>query len=410
VRTSAPVGALLILLVPLPGGGMAMAQREQRDQSVESLPRPGYEPKRIWIGQTVISPSVVVGATYDNNIFVTQSNRVDDTIFTISPNIGIERDDGTLRLSSDLFATLLRYADNKQENVNTFGFRGDARYTLNRAHAVTAAAAAERSYERRSDPEADINPLRSPAKIDLMRAELGYQYRPNRIGFGINVAVDRLNYLPAVDSDRDLVTWRGSARATMRASSRLDVFVQGYVNRRDARTRVDRNGVDRDTTTKGVLAGAAIDLADRWKGEMGVGIFRANPADPSLRSFSGFAANGSLTWRPRVRTAVTANVFRGDVGTIRAGANGRIDTRISVRVDQEVRHNIILGATLATRETTYRGVQRSQRLRSGELEATYLLNRHFAIVGGGYYSKRSASQPIDQYERFRFQLATRFVY
>lgn len=409
MRRQASVGALLIVLLPLPGGS-AIAQRELRDQSVENLPRPGYEPKRIRLGQTVIAPEVLVGAQYDDNILAAETNKVDDIIVSLSPSVAISHDDGKFRLNSSLFGTFRRYVDNKSENVNTYGITGETRYAVSQENTLTANAGLLRTFQRRSDPESDINFTRRPSKIDISRAELGYQYRPNRIGFGVKAGVDRVNYLAAADADRDITSYRGSARVSVRASSRIDAFVEGYAVRRDSRTPTDFSGVNRDTITRGILAGTALDIADRWKGEIGVGVFRSNPSDPALRSFSGFAANGSLTWRPRVRTAVTAEIFRGDVATIRAGANGRVDTRASLRVDQEVRHNFLLGGALSLRDTSYRGVDRNLKQRSAELEATYLVNRHIAVIASTDYTKRTASIPTDEFNRFSFQLATRFVY
>src|SRR3546814_19223227 len=85
-----------------------------------------------------------------------------------------------------------------------------------------------------------------------------------------------------------------------------------------------RSGLDRDATTLGFLTGAGLDIGTKWRGEIGVGLFRTNSDDPTLRSFSGFAANGKITWSPDERTAVTAAVFRGDVATVRSGpATGR---------------------------------------------------------------------------------------
>src|SRR3546814_6314246 len=115
------------------------------------------------------------------------------------------------------------------------------------------------------------------------------------------------------------------------------------------RLSVDRGGLDRDATTLGFLTGAGLDIGTKWRGEIGVGLFRTNSDDPTLRSFSGFAANGKITWSPDERTAVTADVFRGDVATVQSGAGGRIDTRIGLRLDQEIRHNLLMSLRAGVR-------------------------------------------------------------
>src|SRR3546814_952036 len=116
-------------------------------------------------------------------------------------------------------------------------------------------------------------------------------------------------------------------------------------------------------------------------GEIGVGLFRTNSDDPTLRSFSGFAANGKITWSPDERTAVTADVFRGDVATVQSGAGGRIDTRIGLRLDQEIRHNLLMSLRAGVRRTSYRGGAADQRETTASVggEVEYLMNRHISI-------------------------------
>lgn len=393
------------------GQGHALAQTNPEDRAIRDLPRPGYEPRQIRMGHFTLSPELLAGAEYISNVFATSSNPDADMLFTLSPSMGIRRDDGRFTLNASMFGTLREYVDNPREGVNTFGATGRASYAIGKAHLVTAGLGAERSFERRTDPESPNDLGLPPAKIDILRSELGYQYRPGRFGFGLRGAIDRYNYLPAADADRDLTSVQGSARVTARISHRFDAFTEVYINRRDARTHVDRNGVDRDMTTKGVLVGLASDLSERLKGEIGVGLFRANPDDPTLKSFTGFAASGNLTWRPRIRTAITASLFRGNVATTRSGASGRIDSTASLRLDQEARHNLILSAAIGIRDTRYRGgLNRRQTLASAQLEATYLVNRRIALIATTTFAKRTADQPLDRFEAFRFGLATRITY
>src|SRR3546814_8367474 len=78
----------------------------------------------------------------------------------------------------------------------------------------------------------------------------------NRIGIGAQGGVQRQNYLAPDESDRDLTTWRGSVRVSAQLAAGRDVFLLGFVNRRDHRLSVDRSGLDRDATTLGFLTGA----------------------------------------------------------------------------------------------------------------------------------------------------------
>src|SRR3546814_20501306 len=90
----------------------------------------------------------------------------------------------------------------------------------------------------------------------MLSGELGYSYKLNRIGIGAQGGVQRQNYLAPDESDRDLTTWRGSVRVSAQLAAGRDVFLLGFVNRRDHRLSVDRSGLDRDAPTHGFLPGA----------------------------------------------------------------------------------------------------------------------------------------------------------
>lgn len=389
----------------------AHAQYDTYDTSIRDLPRPGYEPREIYIGTTIISPEAEIGGLYDNNVFATSTAKADDFVFRLAPSVRLRRDTSNLRLRADAYASILRYAENDSEDTESYGIGANARYTLDNTKFISTAVRYDRTFERRTDPEADLNLARPPSNIDILSAEYGYEYRPGRIGVSGAVNVVKTNFLPADEADRDMVTYRSSIRGSVRLSGRLDVFGEGYANRRDNRTAVDRNGVDRDTTTWGILGGTRVDIADRLQGELGLGFFRAMPDDPTTPAFSGLSANGRLTWRPRVRTAVTGEFFSGDVATVRAGATGRIDTRFGLRVDQEVRHNFILRAGVSLRNTSYRGsVSRNQTTYGGEVGGEYLLNRNASVTLNTSYAKRTADLQTDEFSRFQVGLGVRIRY
>ncbi|API58410.1 hypothetical protein BSL82_03085 [Tardibacter chloracetimidivorans] len=390
--------SLLALFLPL---GAASAQEVDRGTSALDLPRPGYEPRRMRFGTTTIAPELRVQSVYESNVFATSANEDDDIIVSIAPRIDATSEFGDVRLKSDIHADHREYTDNGRESRTTFGLGTKGDYGLNRAHRLTFGARFDRDVESRADPEATRNPNLPPRKIDMLSGELGYSYKLNRIGIGAQGGVQRQNYLAPDESDRDLTTWRGSVRVSAQLAAGRDVFLLGFVNRRDHRLSVDRSGLDRDATTLGFLTGAGLDIGTKWRGEIGIGLFRTNSDDPTLRSFSGFAANGKITWSPDERTAITADVFRGDVATVQSGAGGRIDTRIGLRLDQEIRHNLLMSVRGGVRRTSYRGGAADQRETTASVggEVEYLMNRHISIFVNANYAQRYARIDLEDFKR-----------
>lgn len=390
----------------------AHAQRVDRGTSALDLPRPGYEPRNIHFGNNVMAPELRIEGLYDSNIFALSDNPADDYIISVTPRVDVTSAFGNVQLQSDANVSVRKYVDHGRESRTTFGGGTKGKYAISRAHTLSFGGRFDREVESRADPEATVDPRLSPRKIDFMSGDLGYQYRMNRIGISIQGGVVRQNYLPSTDNDRDLSTYRGSLRVTTELSAGKNLYLEGFVNRRDNRLAFDRNGVDRDMTTIGFLAGAGLELANKWRGEMGVGLFRANPDDASLKAFNGFALNGRITWSPDERTAITADVFRGDVGTIRSGASGRIDTRVGLRLDQEIRHNLLFSAKAGVRSTTYRGVATSLRQTTASVgaEVEYLMNRFVSAFANASYAKRYAKIDSEKFNNTGVGIGLRLRY
>lgn len=403
--------ALAIAMCLLSETGAAHAQQVRRGASALDLPRKGYEPRNLRIGSTVVALEARSSFTYDSNIFAASRNEVDDFIIGFSPRIDTYSDFNKLKLHSEIYADVREHIEIGQESAASFGSALAADYSISRIHSIRTEAGYDRAIESRADPEASGGIFAPPRKIDILFSDLAYGYRGSRIGLDATAAVQRFNFLAANEDDRDMEIYRGSVRGSLRVAAPIDVFVEAYVNRRNFDDPVDRSGINRDATSIGVLAGVRREISGRWRGRLGVGLFQSEPDDPALKPFSGLAASGELTWTPQPRTAVTLQVFRGDVATVRVGATGRTDTRASLRIDQEARHNLLLRGTLSYLQSDFRGTAgREQTTAAVDLEAEYLLNRHLSLVATANYTRRSARPDVDDFNRGAVGVAIRLRY
>lgn len=397
-------------LVPVIAGS-ANAQEPRRGASPLNLPRPGYEPRLLHFGSSTVALEAQLGALYDDNVYAAETAERDDIILTLVPEARINSDFGKVQLGTQFYANVREHTQETRESSVAFGAGSSLDYSINQANSLSARIQFDRLIENRSDPEAAAGIVDAPRKINSGEAELNYNWRRNRLGLEATAAVQRYDYRSPTEDDRDMSTYRGSLRAALRVGAAMDAFVEGYVTRRDFDDRADFSGVDRDATTIGALAGVRRELSGRWRGSIGVGLFRQDPKDPTLSSFSGFAANGNITWTPQARTAITAQVFRGDVATVRSGASGRTDTRLSLGIDQEVRHNLVLSASVAYRNTSYRGLStRNQKLVTGSIEAEYLMNRFASLYASASYAKRTSNFPTDEFNRTILGIGVRLRY
>lgn len=389
----------------LGAGALARAQQSVATQNFELTPPPGYERRAVHLGAWTVMPELRVTAVADSNIFATSANEEEDVIFLVEPKVMFERATEELTITGDAHATVRQYAENTGENINLFGANGRLRYRATPAQSVTAGLGFERTFQRRDDPERndDLNLPLTP--IANFSADAGYSYRPGRIGIDARAGVLKTDYDEPVDDERDLTAYRGSVRALAGLSSRVDAFVEAYGVWRDFRLPLDLSGVDRDGETFGGNAGVAFDLTDKLTGEVGAGVFRASFDDPALDAFTGFGASGALTWIPQQRTALVLNVFRGDVATNRVGASGRIDSRASLKVFQEVRHNLRARLEVGYRHGEFRGAAQTQDDFTAGAAMEYMLNRHFAAEFSYGFRDRAATNPLDEFTAHQVGIA-----
>jgi len=400
--TSAALAAGLI------ASGNATAQEMRPPFSVEALPRPGYEPVTHHMGRATVEIAVDTHLSYDNNIYATSSNEMDDFVLEAQPQVTVGLAGARSSVSARAYADVREYIDHDTESATTFGGALSGRILVGPRANARLNVKFDRAVESRTDPEARAPIFAPPRRSNVLAGDLAFDTGGSRISLLANVGAERVNFLSRADDDRDLTALRGSLRMTLRQRSSFAFFTEAYVTHRDFDTNVDSSGVNRDATTYGAQVGVSRELTGRLRGQIGIGAFRFDPKDSQLRGFTGLGFSGALYWSPRQRTVIAADLFRGDVATVRSGASGRTDTRLSLRIEQEIRHNLLLNAGLSWTRNQYRGSPDGSRSTyTGQVELERLLNRRFSLFGSATASKRDAVRPLDEFSKYRISFGLR---
>lgn len=383
------------------------AQTTRRGGSPANLPRPGFEPIVHHVGPAEMLISVDASAVYDTNVYATSRNGQDDGIFVLRPSVDLTLQDAGLSAHGVAYAEARQHVSVTREDALLFGLMLDGAARFSAQHGLDAMFKFDRAVQPRSDPEARAPTTVPPRKINTLSAELGYTARAGDVSFRLSPGADRIDFLDPAERDRDLRVYRGTVRATWQPAAPVAFFLQGFVTRRDADLRRDFGGVDRDVTTYGALLGASREVNARIRGSMGVGVFRSEPDDPLLKPYTGFALDGQVTWTPRARTQITFAAFRGDVATVRVGASGRTDTRLSASIEQEARHNLLLSGEVGWRRSVFRGAGDKQDIVQGRVGVEYLATRRFSLFADATLSDRAATIPLDEFSRGLVQVGIR---
>ncbi|UVO51689.1 outer membrane beta-barrel protein [Sphingomonas sp. SUN019] len=398
------VGAALVAAPMFP----AQAQQERRGGSPLVLPRPGLEPVVRQIGPAELRLGVDVSAIYDSNVYATSANARDDVIAVIAPRAEIDWQSRSTNVHGEAYGNFRQYFDTTRENSAQFGAEVSGSTRLSPTQTLDAQLRFDRAVQSRADPEARAPTNVSPRKINLFSGEVGYSFRGGPFEVKLTPGFDRYDFLDRSERDRNMKSYRAAARVSYQSAAPVAFFLEGFATRRNFDLRRDFSGVDRDATTYGALLGASREVSGRLRGSLGVGVFRAEADDPALQSYTGIAVDGRVIWSPRARTALTFAAFRGNVATVRSGASGRTDTRASLRVDQEARHNLVWYTQAGWRRSSFRGViPNSQDIYEGQFGAEYILSRNLSLFTTLTAAERNASQPLDEFSRFTGQLGVR---
>lgn len=387
----------------------ASAQELDRAAALIEAPRE-YDPTPIRIGAAALGIGLDLRGEYIDNLYALPDNEIDDFRLTLVPRANLLLDRQRYRIALRAQANVRRHADNPTENSVAALAGLEAAWRLSQADTLSLSALANRAVEDRGEPESLRSPAVSPRKYNILTGDLGYRRLAGRTLLVVRGSLNRTDAVRRSDRERDFLQWSAQARFGVRVSGTSTLFADSFVTRRQFDLRRDLSGVNRDSRTVALRGGMAIDPGGLVRGEAAIGLFRFNPDDPALRSRTGVSANASLIYQPRERTAFTLDAFRGDVATVRTGAQARTDTRLRLGVQQEAYHNLRMQAALVYRRSKFIGGGASERTLGGIAEVEYLLNRRMAVALQGRVANRDSTNPDEDSHRRSIGVELRFQY
>jgi len=397
------------VLSALPASVPANAQELQRGETVLERRRPEVEQLGVRAGAFRILPRLETGLTYESNVFATENNRQNDTIWVTQPRVDVRSDFNNHALNFSAGANLGRYFDFKSENYTDYRLQADGRYDVSRNGSVDGVLFHRRDHEGRSDPDLSTGGLLSPFNYAepvvyyTSGAEAGYTQSFNRIRARLSGLAHYTSYAdtrlvngtkPSQD-DRDRWDYAGTARVGYEFIEGYEAFVQGSYSW--TRYRLDQNfgGFNRDSDGYEIVAGLSTDLTGLITGEFYAGYLKRDYEDPRFKDFSGLALGGRLNWAVTQLTSVTGSVSRR-VRESTYGRGGQIAssydrTIVAVGVDHELLRTLLLNGRVQWRQDDFNGVDRTDNVYTLGAGASYQMNRYLFLTGGYTYEKRNSN-------------------
>ncbi len=412
-RLKARTALLAVMLLAVsPMNAMAQATYDRgANQSVAERPQPEYDPLGLRFGGFEAQASLTVGVEHTDNLFADATNEQDDTMAVIRPRVELASTWSRHSVTADFQAEQTLHDRFTKDDALTIDTGANVRLDIRRNTQIGVAGRLAERIEARSSPDAPDNSVApieyeertanvylqqqfNRLRLSLVAGQTTFDYKDGRTGAGIIIEQD--------DRDRDesFVT----ARAEYALSPRIALLGEAGVNNREYDLSFPVVPWNRDSEGRTYLVGANFDVTRLIRGEVAVGYFEQEWDDNSVPKEEGTAVRTNIDWFPTELTTVNLTAQRRNQDSGQAFAVSFLQESAGVRVDHELRRNVVLTAGLDTERRDYTGIARKDEVVGGTLSLRYLMNRR-VVIGAGYRYEEQDSTGLnadEDYEQNRF--------
>lgn len=355
-----------------------------RNVSVQDRSRPEYESNGIQSGAFIYTPQLAVTAEFDNNIYATETNKINDTIAVLHPSLGVQSTWSVHSLSASANVEHREYLDNGSETVTNYGFSGDGRLDVTGATSVGAGVSYRSGHEPRTSSGA-VNRAAEPIHSETVGGYVNGSYETGRTKFTAVAGLDSYDYDDVdvigggtADQDfRDQDETNLEGRVDYAISPATAVFAR--VRYQDQAYKTVGGGGQKNQDGYTLNVGADFDITNLVRGEIGVGYVERSFENPAFAKVDGFSFSGNVEWFATPLVTVSANADRSIKAAAIAASPAYIATDFGGSVDYEYRRNIILSAGGSYGRENYQGIDRLDKRGSLYVGANYFLNRNVGL-------------------------------
>ena len=367
--------ALAGILVP-----MASAQDNPflrgRHTAVTERGQPEYDPEPVRAGAFLVDANVLAAAELNDNVFAQNTNKVDDTIIRIRPEVIARSNWSVHAVSAGARIDHREYTSEDSETSTDYDLFLNGRADVTRNFNLTGNVSTGQSTESRYEPGSQYSP--EPAKNKYATADVGASYRSDRVLLQGQVGT-RQNDYQSFYPQRDVTEKYVGGRVSYAISPDIAVFADMRKTDLDYDANVP---VNRDGTQTSLRAGVNFELLAPFRGEISVGQVKDKRDAPGVEDVDSFSLDAAVLWFP---TQLTTLTFRGFAGITDPGVPEALsaDTqRYSVRADHELLRNVLLFGEVGFGNYKYNAApgfptyDRKDEFVDASLGAAYKLNKH----------------------------------
>ena len=374
-----------------------------RNVSVTERRREDYDPIGVRVRSFILYPYVGGGFGYTTNVFLSENKGKDDGYFHAEPSVSLQSDWSRHWLALNAGGNFRYYLKETDRDQSAWHVNGETLLEVGGNVQFKANGGYSKYYESPFSGEVESNvaalssyeELKAGAEArlseDRFRAVLGYDFTT----FDFN-SVKLSDGFTFSQKERNRDIHRFKAQAEYAVSPAIAAYAQfAYVD-----TNYDRpllNGdPNRDSNTWTALAGVSFDISATMRGAVGVGYSSRKYDGPAYDDVDGISAEAKVEYFPSELTTLTLKLRRVIQDTTVPQANAFFDNRALLRIDHELRTNLIASVSAEYAKEDYIGTPEDTDFYQVGAGAHYMISRSLGVKLDSTYSarKRNVTNPV----------------
>lgn len=400
--------ALALVLAAWPGAEAAAqlgaAPEIARGVTVGNRPRRDYDPLGVRLGAFRLDAFAEAGPGFDSNLFGDRRAARADGFAADAAGFNLES--GWGRHAAGIAGNFegRQYFRNGDLNFQDFDIGGFGRYDLSADSALEGRYRHYRQHLDVSSTDVQAAGISRPVPYDTDEVQVTGRTRFNRLGLLADGSYRAYRFQDATFggvrsqlSVNDFDSTVGALGASYLLAPGRSVTT--LIRLQDISYTAGGTARDRDSFTWEALAGFEYDFDGVWQGRVAFG-WRQRDYKGPIRSLSGPAVEGQLTYVPTQLTTLRLNIARTIEESIRLDAVSYDRTRFGLAIDHEYLRNVILTAELRFDIREYQSPKQTAADGQLLLAVRWQLNRGVALVGSYAYANRfTATGGLTEYDR-----------
>lgn len=360
------IAASLVLLAPV----HAVAQEAQRNEGVQGRARPDYDAAGRRVGGFTLNAALnLYAGTNDNVLAQEDALAQDDTVYGFNPYASLASNWSRHALVLSAGADFNRHQDLGDEDTESNYLAAYGRLDVGRDTNFSGNARLANETEPRTAP--DASGIAFPVEFSRADFSVGAEHTINRFRFSGGLGSSETDY-DGTQNFRDRTETYANGRISVAVSPRLALLADVRFDERDYDSQPNLNSDGRT-----ISAGVRMNLTGLVTGEVTVGQFER---DYSGVTVDGAAYAANVEWYATPLTTVSFSARRDVEETGAAGAATYLSSDLGLRVDHELRRNIILSGGVGRVQRDYEApTDRQDEATYADLGVEYLVNRRLAL-------------------------------